>query len=535
MLPGSPVRPKDFTLVKQDGVYHLFYILSSSATFPDYTENSFGHAASTDLYHWEQHIPVMYVPFNGWDNLHVWAPTIVRRDSLWWMVYTGVTVDGGHNRTQRLGLAVSADLETWNRVGTDPVFDASQTSWAWWNPASTQPAFRDPFVMADPANPGQWLMYYTASLAADTAATVVGVAHSTGDLSAWSDDGFVAATWRANTFNVLTESPHLIRHDGLWYLFITTSSSQPISLYTTPDPPTPSANWTYRGRLRSMLGYDTSTWIASETLADGTHDLYAYVSGDRVELREIKWGTSWLFQLVQPPYFHVVGLDWASPTVIQGDTTSLALRAANPLSGPPLLRAWLVDSLGAETPVAPESLGFASSPALAADTTVFTWIAHRWPAVADSDTTVVMRVRLGTADGTATSAVLTVRGRPTIVPPDTTHTSDDWPEGDAGDPDPLPNPRRVREIFRPIDPEPLGAKAALAVGLPAPDVVRVDLFDVLGRRVRTLADGSLPAGVSVLTWDGRDESGARVARGVYFARLVRPGAVRTARVLLLDR
>ena len=38
----------------------------------------------------------------------MWAPSVVLKDGLWWMVYTGVTLDATHNRTQRIGLAVSA-------------------------------------------------------------------------------------------------------------------------------------------------------------------------------------------------------------------------------------------------------------------------------------------------------------------------------------------------------------------------------------------------------------------------------------------
>ena len=46
------------------------------------------------------------------------------------------------------------------------------------------------------------------------------------------------------------------------------------------------------------------------------------------------------------------------------------------------------------------------------------------------------------------------------------------------------------------------------------------LVDVSGRIVRTLADGDYGAGPRSIAWDGRDQSGARVAPGVYHARLV---------------
>ena len=36
----------------------------------------------------------------------------------------------------------------------------------------------------------------------------------------------------------------MIEHDGLWYLFITTSPSQPISVYTARTRPVRIAGWT---------------------------------------------------------------------------------------------------------------------------------------------------------------------------------------------------------------------------------------------------------------------------------------------------
>jgi hypothetical protein len=49
--------------------------------------------------------------------------------------------------------------------------------------------------------------------------------------------------------------------------------------------------------------------------------------------------------------------------------------------------------------------------------------------------------------------------------------------------------------------------------------IRITVYDVAGRRVRTLVDGSMPAGAHSTTWNGRDTRGAAVAAGVYFVRL----------------
>src|SRR5262245_48426030 len=179
MVAPAGTRPKDFAFVKKDGVYHLFYIRHNDFLPPFATEIDFGHAVSTDLYNWTQLPTVMGVNPYGWDNLHVWAPHVIAANGLYWMFYAGVTgTPNQYSDTQRLGLAVSDDLATWNRVGDQPVWSTDRAPWAWWAPRNASMSCRDPFVMPDPAAPGQYLLYYTASPATDSAATIVGVARS---------------------------------------------------------------------------------------------------------------------------------------------------------------------------------------------------------------------------------------------------------------------------------------------------------------------------------------------------------------------
>ena len=76
-------------------------------------------------------------------------------------------------------------------------------------------------------------------------------------------------------------------------------------------------------------------------------------------------------------------------------------------------------------------------------------------------------------------------------------------------------------------PEPQSAAA-----LPAAARVRLRVFDVRGRMIRTLVDGLRPAGTNQATWDGRDNTGRRVASGTYYARLIADGQV-SVRTLVL--
>ena len=49
--------------------------------------------------------------------------------------------------------------------------------------------------------------------------------------------------------------------------------------------------------------------------------------------------------------------------------------------------------------------------------------------------------------------------------------------------------------------------------------MRLEIFDVKGRRLRVLKDAVLPPGEYVADWDGVDELGNVTPRGVYIVRL----------------
>lgn len=61
--------------------------------------------------------------------------------------------------------------------------------------------------------------------------------------------------------------------------------------------------------------------------------------------------------------------------------------------------------------------------------------------------------------------------------------------------------------------------------------VRLDVFDVAGRRVATLVDDARAPGDYRVQWDGRDRHGRAVASGVYFARFSADNTNATVRML----
>jgi Cu/Zn superoxide dismutase len=82
-------------------------------------------------------------------------------------------------------------------------------------------------------------------------------------------------------------------------------------------------------------------------------------------------------------------------------------------------------------------------------------------------------------------------------------------------------------------PNPFNPTTVISFELAAPDHVRLDVFDVAGRRVTTLVDGVRAAGPSQAAWNGRDAHGRPVSSGVYFYRLLAGGTSQTKKMVLL--
>lgn len=68
-------------------------------------------------------------------------------------------------------------------------------------------------------------------------------------------------------------------------------------------------------------------------------------------------------------------------------------------------------------------------------------------------------------------------------------------------------------------PNPVAHESRFEFTLPRAGAVRLDLYDVRGRRLRQFVAPRLDAGSGSFRWDGREESGQPVANGVYWAKL----------------
>ncbi len=82
-------------------------------------------------------------------------------------------------------------------------------------------------------------------------------------------------------------------------------------------------------------------------------------------------------------------------------------------------------------------------------------------------------------------------------------------------------------------PNPFNPETRIRFGLPQDARVRIVIYDVQGRRVRTLLDETRSAATHEVTWNGTDDAGARVASGIFFCRLEAGDQSVTRKLVLL--
>ena len=156
----------DFWIAKDGESFHLFFLKASRALIdPDrrHGRASIGHAVSTGLRNWTEVADALVAAETpAFDDLATWTGSVVRGDDgRWRMFYTGVdrATDG---ITERIGVATSDDLLVWTRHHEMPVLQADARWYEKWvEQAWPAEAWRDPWVMRDPAGTG-WHMLITS-------------------------------------------------------------------------------------------------------------------------------------------------------------------------------------------------------------------------------------------------------------------------------------------------------------------------------------------------------------------------------------
>jgi spore coat protein A len=82
-------------------------------------------------------------------------------------------------------------------------------------------------------------------------------------------------------------------------------------------------------------------------------------------------------------------------------------------------------------------------------------------------------------------------------------------------------------------PNPFNPTTHISFSLVERAPVDLSIYNVAGQRVRTLVNRAYPSGNHVVEWDGLDDSGSRVASGVYFYHLKTGGLQITRKMIMV--
>jgi len=82
-------------------------------------------------------------------------------------------------------------------------------------------------------------------------------------------------------------------------------------------------------------------------------------------------------------------------------------------------------------------------------------------------------------------------------------------------------------------PNPFNPATNIEYSVPTRSHVTIEVYNILGQKIRILTDESNPAGDHQITWDGNDSRGAEVSTGVYFYRFQAGDFAETKKMILL--
>jgi hypothetical protein len=105
--------------------------------------------------------------------------------------------------------------------------------------------------------------------------------------------------------------------------------------------------------------------------------------------------------------------------------------------------------------------------------------------------------------------------------------------GDDESESPVPNEPPYAGFGLSCHPNPCNPAATIDFSLASAQHANLAIYDAQGRLIKTLVDGTLAGGSHSIIWNGTNESGARVASGVYFSRINADKKFATKKILLL--
>lgn len=137
--------------MRKRDIYHIYYLQAPrNIQNPDdrHAVASVGHAVSKDLKIWEEDGIVLEAgPEGSWDDVSIWTGSVIKKNNTYYMFYTS-TSKKDEGRIQRIGVATSKNLYSWEKYENNPVIEAHPY---WYEKVNKSiegvEHWRDPFII----------------------------------------------------------------------------------------------------------------------------------------------------------------------------------------------------------------------------------------------------------------------------------------------------------------------------------------------------------------------------------------------------
>ena len=161
------------TVVKKDGMYHMWYTGQMFAKEINPARSCIGYAISRDGIHWEKRDEPVLVPEQDWEGISVMCPHVLWEEELqcFRMWYSG----GRMHEADAIGIAVSVDGIHWKKDTDNPIFTPNPEKY--WEMGKVEACF------VCPKKDGWYYMFYLGMDGDLTAC--MGLARSRNGKSGW--------------------------------------------------------------------------------------------------------------------------------------------------------------------------------------------------------------------------------------------------------------------------------------------------------------------------------------------------------------
>ena len=82
-------------------------------------------------------------------------------------------------------------------------------------------------------------------------------------------------------------------------------------------------------------------------------------------------------------------------------------------------------------------------------------------------------------------------------------------------------------------PNPFNPSTTISYQVPRQSDVRIEIYNMLGQKIRALLNDHKDPGVYQMVWDGRNDAGVQVGSGVYLYRMIASDFVQTRKMILM--